>query len=294
MNIKLLYVLLVLMLSGGALSQGFAMDKADQQAVKAVYVCPMHPQITADHKGSCPICGMDLVKKEAEPHGDSPVAVRAVPQGVMINTGKQQLIGVRKGVVTRQKLAVEIVTTGKVAYDPDLAAGQVDYLKEIDTPSPRWRNAGRTSIYMAVYEYELGLVRKGQDVLVDAVAYPGEVFKGKVAALRPVINAQSRTMRVKVDVEDRKGKLRPDMFVNAKIMIDLGEKLAVPAEAVMDSGLRKIVYVVKDNRFVARAVTLGPRAGEFYAVVSGLEEGEEVATSGNFLIDAESKLKSAL
>ncbi len=289
MNIRLLYVLLVLMFSGGTLSQGFAMDKADQQAVKAVYVCPMHPQIIADHKGSCPICGMDLVKKEAEPNAsDKPTA------GVAINTDRQQLIGVKKSRVTRQKLAVEIVTTGKVAYDPDLAAGQVDYLKEIGTPSPRWRNAGRTSIYMAVYEYELGLVRKGQDVLVDAVAYPGEVFKGKVAALRPVINAQSRTMRVKVDVEDKKGKLKPDMFVNAKIMIDLGEKLSVPAEAVMDSGLRKIVYVVKDNRFVARAVTLGPRAGEFYAVVSGLEEGEEVATSGNFLIDAESKLKNAM
>jgi multidrug efflux pump subunit AcrA (membrane-fusion protein) len=62
----------------------------------------------------------------------------------------------------------------------------------------------------------------------------------------------------------------------------------------MDSGTRKIVYVVKDDRFAAREVTLGPKAGEFYEVLSGLNEGEEVVTSGNFLIDSESKLKGAI
>jgi multidrug efflux pump subunit AcrA (membrane-fusion protein) len=72
-------------------------------------------------------------------------------------------------------------------------------------------------------------------------------------------------------------------------VVDLGTKLAVPEEAVMDSGTRKIVYVVKDDRFAPREVTLGPKAGEYYEVLSGLQENEEVVKSGNFLIDAESK-----
>ncbi|MEI8011987.1 MAG: efflux RND transporter periplasmic adaptor subunit [Candidatus Omnitrophota bacterium] len=284
MSIKLLWVL-VLLCAGGALSQGFAMEKADQQAVKELYVCPMHPQITSDRKGSCPICGMDLVKKEVEEQN---------PAGVFISANKQQLIGVRMGVVKRQKLALEIVTTGKVAYNADIASGQGDYLKQIDTPAVRWRGTRRTPVYVTVYEYELGLLRKGQEVQVEAVAFAGDIFIGKVAALKPVINPESRTMRVRVDVEDRQGKLRADMFVNAKIMVDLGEKIAVPEEAVMDSGRRKIVYVVKDTRFTPREVVLGPKAGEFYEVRSGLDEGEEVVTSGNFMIDAESKLKGAL
>jgi Cu(I)/Ag(I) efflux system membrane fusion protein len=155
-------------------------------------------------------------------------------------------------------------------------------------------NSGKAWIYMSVYEYELGLLKEGQAVLIDAVAFPGEVFKGKVTAITPVLNAESRSVRVRAEVDDKDGKLKPEMFVNAKISVDLGEKLAVPEEAVLDSGTRKIVYVVKDDRFAAREVTLGPKAGEFYEVLAGLNEGEEIVTSGNFLIDAESKLKGAL
>lgn len=280
--------MLCIVYAGGAPSQGFAVEPAGQHAAKVVYVCPMHPQITSDHKGSCPICGMDLVLKETASEA------QGSPSGVLVNTDKQQLIGVRRGVVQRRQLALEIATAGKIADDPGLYSGQVEYLQEIKTASVKWRNGSRTLVYVTVYEYELGLIKKGQEVRIDAVAFPGEVFKGNVAGLRPIINTTSRTARAKVQVEDKEGKLKPGMFVNATIRVDLGEQLAVPEEAVMDSGTRKIVYVVRDNRFAAREVTLGPRAGQFYQVLSGLHEGEEVVTSGNFLIDAESRLKNAL
>ncbi|MCB9756995.1 MAG: efflux RND transporter periplasmic adaptor subunit [Candidatus Omnitrophica bacterium] len=384
MSIKILFMLVVLLIagftSGVFMSQGYGAEKSHQHSGKAVYICPMHPQITSDRKGSCPICGMDLVKKEEaqeelpvasetkehkilfyrnpmNPSVTSPVPTKdsmgmeyvpvyeekkGAPQGVPINTSKQQMIGVRKDVVMKRSLAVEISTVGKVAYDPDLYVAQEEYIQAVKTAAATENsslssireqsvgllvsaerkllllgmskfeiealrnsgaaqdnlyfpgNSGKAWIYITVYEYELGLVKEGQEVLIDAVAFPGEVYKGKVTALTPILNAESRTVRVRAEVEDKAGKLKPEMFVNAKISIDLGEKLAIPEEAVMDSGTRKIVYVVKDNRFAMREVTLGPKAGEFYEIISGLNEGEEVVASGNFLIDAESKLKGAM
>jgi len=384
MRMKRFFMLAILLIAGFSaavfMSQGYAAEKSHQHSAKAAFICPMHPQITSDRKGSCPICGMDLVKKEEaeeespavsetkerkilfyrnpmNPSVTSPVPTKdsmgmeyvpvyeeekGAPKGVSINTSKQQMIGVKKDVVMKRPLAVEISTVGKVAYDPDLFVAQEEYIQAVKTATATEKsalvsireqsagllvsaerrllllgmskseiealkssgaaqdnlyfpgNSGKAWIYITVYEYELGLVKEGQEVVVDAVAFPGEVYKGKITALTPILSAESRSVRVRAEVEDKDGKLKPEMFVNAKISIDLGEKLAIPEEAVLDTGTRKIVYVVKDNRFAMREVTLGPKAGEFYEVISGLGEGEEVVTSGNFLIDAESKLKGAL
>jgi Cu(I)/Ag(I) efflux system membrane fusion protein len=301
--------------------------------VKALYHCPMHPEYVSDKKGTCPICGMDLVKSAEDQGGAS---------GVVINQDKQQLIGVKRDVVKVRPLLVEISTAGKVAYDLDLYEAQQEYIlalkrnaatrqsvsetvrlpakkllasarkkllelgmaqEEIEALRESGKvldelylpgKSGSAWLYVTVYEYEIGLVKAGQDVVIDAVAFPGETFKGKVAGIPPVLNAETRSFRVRVKVADEKGELKPEMFVNARIMVDLGEKLAIPEEALMDSGLRKIVYVVKEDRFEARDVTVGPKAGGFYEVLSGLREGEEIVTSGNFLIDSESKLKGAL
>lgn len=317
----------------------FAADAVMKQS-KGKYHCPMHPNFVSDKKGTCGICGMDLVKSDDDDQEAQPAPADQI--GVSINSSKQQLIGVRKDIAQKRPLTVEISTVGKVAYDPDLYVAQEEYIQAVKTAVATGKsalvsireqsagllasaerklllmgmsktevealkksgtpqdslyfpgNSGKAWIYMTVYEYELGLVKEGQDVSINAVAFPGEIFKGKVTALTPILNAESRSVRVRAEVDDREGKLKPEMFVNAKIGIDLGERLAIPEEAVMDSGARRIVYVVKDNRFAAREVTLGARAGEFYEVLGGLEAGEEVVTSGNFLIDAESKLKGAL
>ena len=148
--------------------------------------------------------------------------------------------------------------------------------------------------YITVYEYEIGLINEGMPVEIDAVAFPGEVFKGRIIAITPVLNEQTRAMRVRAEVENLEHKLRPQMFVNARINVDLGEKLAVPETAVIDTGVRKIVYLVKqDDTFQQHDVTLGHKALGYFEVVDGLKEGDTVVTSGNFLVDSESKLKAA-
>lgn len=148
--------------------------------------------------------------------------------------------------------------------------------------------------YVAIYEYEIGFVKSGQPVTIETTAYPGETFSGKIVSINPVLDAATRTNQVRVEVENPENKLKPEMFVNARIVTDLGEKPAVPESAVIDTGLRKIVYLSEPgDTLESREVTLGQKAEGYYEVLSGLSEGDVVVTSGNFLVDSESKLKGA-
>jgi membrane fusion protein, copper/silver efflux system len=157
------------------------------------------------------------------------------------------------------------------------------------------QNSDTVWVYLTVYEYEMGLVKEGAVVEIDAVAYPGEVFSGRITSIVPVLNSETRSVQARAEVKNTDSKLKPEMFVNAKLNIDLGEKLAVPETAVLDTGIRKIVYLAKEGDMLeAREVKLGQKAQGYYEVLEGLEAGEMVVTSGNFLVDSESKLKSAL
>ncbi len=150
-------------------------------------------------------------------------------------------------------------------------------------------------VYLTIYEYEIGLIKEGQNVEIEAVAFPGEVFKGKVMAITPVLDSMTRSIQVRAEVENQEHKLKPDMFVNARIGVDLGEKIAVSEEAVINTGKRTIVVVTNGNgNFFSKEVILGQKAEDFYEVLAGLNEGDIVITSGNFLIDSESRLQSAI
>jgi len=147
--------------------------------------------------------------------------------------------------------------------------------------------------YITIYEYEIGLIAQDIPVEVESVAFPGEKFKGIISAVTPVLNGQTRSLRVRAEIDNPDHKLKPQMFVNAKINVDLGEKLAVPESAVIDTGMRKIVYVVKQgDNFEQREVSLGQKALGFYEVLGGLSDGDVVVSDGNFLIDSESKLNA--
>jgi Cu(I)/Ag(I) efflux system membrane fusion protein len=148
-------------------------------------------------------------------------------------------------------------------------------------------------VYITIFEYEIGLIKEGLPVKIEAVAFPGEVFEGKIVAITPVLDSMTRSIKVRAEVNNPDHKLKPEMFVNAKILVDLGERLAVPDSAVLDTGVRKIVYLSKEGGILeSREVTLGQKAQGYYEVLDGLKEGDMVVTSGNFLVDSESKLKA--
>jgi Cu(I)/Ag(I) efflux system membrane fusion protein len=132
-------------------------------------------------------------------------------------------------------------------------------------------------------------------VVVTLGAGAVEKFSGKIAVIDPVIDEATRTARVRVDIENPDFQLRPGMYVNIELHCDGGESLAVPASAVLPTGERNIVFVDQGaGKLLPRFVELGRKYGESYAVLSGLQEGERVVSSANFLIDAEARVQGAL
>ena len=155
--------------------------------------------------------------------------------------------------------------------------------------------AGQFWVYASIYEYELPLVRPGQAAAIGVEAFPDRTFSGTVKAIDPMLDATTRTTRVRILIEDPNGLLKPEMYVNVSIAVEVGRVLALPAEAVFETGTARIVFVDQgQGLFEPREVTLGVKADGAYEVKSGVAEGEIVVTSGNFLIDSESRLKAAL
>jgi len=150
-------------------------------------------------------------------------------------------------------------------------------------------------VWAQFYQDELPMLKKDLPVTVSTSSYPGEKFNGKIAVVDPFINDATRTGRARIDVENPDLKLRPDMYVDVELTMDMGEGTAVPFSAVLPTGKHNIVFVDKgEGKLEPRFVELGRKYGDFYEVRSGLKETERVVTSANFLIDAEAKVQGAL
>ena len=147
-----------------------------------------------------------------------------------------------------------------------------------------------------VPEHDIALVRKGSKAGVRIDAWPDKRFEAGVAYVYPTLNAQTRTVPVRLELANPKGLLKPAMY--AQVEFDAGgarSVLAVPASAVIDSGTRKVVVVeIGDGRFESREVKVGARGDDYVEILDGVREGERVVAAGNFLIDSESNLKAAL
>jgi Cu(I)/Ag(I) efflux system membrane fusion protein len=145
------------------------------------------------------------------------------------------------------------------------------------------------------YQEELPMLRVGQEVTVTSDSYPGERLKGQLSLVDPFIDDVKRTGRVRLDIQNPELKLKPDMYVDVLLEMDMGKSLVVPVSAIMPTGKRNIAFVDKgEGKLEPRFLELGGKYGNVYAVKSGLKEGERVVASANFLIDAESKIQGAL
>jgi RND family efflux transporter MFP subunit len=145
-----------------------------------------------------------------------------------------------------------------------------------------------------IYENEVPYVRVGQRVTFTLSYYPGKSYSGKISFIYPTVDPQTRTVKVRVQLANPGYVLKPQMFADAQVHVDYGTQIAVPREAVVDSGTAQQVYVVQQGGvFVPRKVTLGATVDDQVIILSGLKAGETVVTSGNFLIDSESRLKGA-
>ena len=146
-----------------------------------------------------------------------------------------------------------------------------------------------------VYESELAFARPGAQVSVTVDAYPGETFNGRIGYIYPLVAEQTRTVRVRIELGNRRARLKPGMFATVTIDSSLGTGLTVPTDAVIDSGRASFVFVSQgDGHFEPRQIETGARLEGKVQVVSGLEEGQQVAGGATFFIDSESQLAAAM
>ncbi len=150
-------------------------------------------------------------------------------------------------------------------------------------------------VFVEVYEVDLPLVMIGQSATVHFQYGSEKPFIGKITYISPVIEPTTRTTKVRLEVNNPGYKLKPDMYVDAVILSDIGSQVVVPTRAVIDSGERKIVFVKSGKgEFTPQEVELGPEINDERVIYSGINEGDEVVTDGNFLLDSESNLETAL
>jgi Cu(I)/Ag(I) efflux system membrane fusion protein len=146
-----------------------------------------------------------------------------------------------------------------------------------------------------IYEYELPLVNTTQRAIISLSNFPDKEFSSRIDYIYPALSADTKTAKVRFIIPNPGLRLKPQMFTDVQIKIDLGKKLAIPADAIIDTGTRQIVYVDKgEGYFEPREVALGFKGEDMVEVRKGLKAGEKVASAANFLIDSEAKLKGVV
>src|SRR5213594_3989660 len=239
------------------------------------------------------------VKAQAQLEG-SPVAEARQQAAALVSSARERLrlwnltdeqIAVieRRGKAERV-LAVYAPSSGIVLKRQALPGNYVEpgtTLYEFADLSTVWINGD-------IYESEVPSVKLNQPAKVTFEAYPSETFPGKVTYIYPYLNEATRTVRVRMEFPNPHLKLKPGMYGNVVLGVDAGRRLVVPKEAVLDSGLRQLVFLdLGQGVYQPYPVKLGRRSQEYVEVLEGIKEGDRVVTSANFMLDAESKLASA-
>lgn len=146
-----------------------------------------------------------------------------------------------------------------------------------------------------IYEYELPFISVGQEANVTLTYDPRTLLTARASFIYPTLDPQTRTAKVRFTLENPHEKLKPDMYANVELKIPLGTRLAIPRDAILESGERHVIFIHHGGgKLEWRNVKLGVQAGDWVEVVEGLKEGDHIVTSANFLIDSESQLKAAV
>jgi Cu(I)/Ag(I) efflux system membrane fusion protein len=282
-----------------------------QQAVsgETEYWCPMCPGVVSDWPAICPVCNMDLIRRK---RGEAVVLPEGLVARMQFSPYRVQLAGIKTSRISRQPLTREIVLGGRLK---DLSKS--DNMADTVSPAaPRPRHVPEFALECEPYAGDLVLLNSPRAAEISIEGMPrikpiaGTVLAGAEA---PAATPQRSLPVVRIRLEDPPGGLRAGMYGTARVAIPLGEIepfastrrpapstdqggfVAVPETAVVDTGSRRVVFVeTMPGMFDGVEVTLGPRCGDFFPVLAGLEPGQRVATVGAFLIDAEARLNRNL
>lgn len=228
--------------------------------------------------------------------GDSAATMRRLGEAALerlrnFDIPAQQVAQLRQG--QTQRLLTLTAPINAVILEPPMAAGSRfqagDTVLTLADLSKVW-------LVASVATLDSASVQLGQTVSFRSVALPGRSFQGQIGFVSPQLNADMRTLEVRIELDNPDGLLRPALYGDVLIEMAAAEpKLLVPRSALLDSGTRQVVFVeVSSGRFEPRPVKVGARTGEDLVILDGLGEGESVVVAANFLIDAESNISAAL
>jgi len=205
---------------------------------------------------------------------------------------EEQIDGFEKSGETQHNFSIQSPISGTVTKR-EVSIG--DYVK-VGMPMFEVINLSKVWVMFDAYESDLPWIRTGDKIDFNIQSLPGRNFSGKVKYIDPLINEKTRIAKVRVELNNSKKDLKPEMFANGILSSEIPNTsdLLIPNSSILWTGKRAVVYVKVPDRsnptFVYREIVLGPQAGNFYVVESGLEEGEEIAVNGVFKIDAAAQL----
>ncbi len=152
----------------------------------------------------------------------------------------------------------------------------------------------RVWVYAQVFQQDVGRLKSGDTVNISVDAYPNRVFHGRIDQILPQVDPATRTVRVRLVIQNPGLKLKPGMYVNCDLKSPLGRQLVIPASAVFETGTRQMAFLYDGNgRIEPKEVILGPQSDDDVVVLKGLKPHQQIVTSANFLIDSESQLQAA-
>ncbi|TGK04227.1 HlyD family efflux transporter periplasmic adaptor subunit [Leptospira langatensis] len=317
---------------------------------KDIYYCPMHPTYTSDRPGTCPICNMDLVKKEDHADhssGSDHASHELNPNGsefdsspeansnedLSLSFEKQQSIGIKTDIAKVRNLTKQFRAYSNVAYDPELYTALTEYKESVRSSAALaefgsglnirnlqlrlqqlglsqeqirvWTSGGRdpselilggkggrAHIYSQIYESDLSFAKPGLSVIFKTDAYPDQEFKGKIKSVDTILDKNTRTLRLRSEVSDPSHLLKPQMFGEVLVQIQVPHVLSIPSSAILDTGTRKIVYTqIGPDKFRAIEIETGRIIDPWTEIKSGLKTEERVVTESTFLLDSEAKIR---
>lgn len=174
---------------------------------------------------------------------------------------------------------------------------QIDNLSKRDSPDGTLLLAkdGRAWVYASVYEDDLKYVAAAQPVTISAPSMLSEKISGEIVSVDTVLDAATRSAKVRIRAHRVPEEMKPETYVSVEIAVPMGSSLVVPQDAVIDTGTRQVVFIAREEGvFEPREVKAVYASDGYYALQSGLEEGERVVTNANFLVDSESQLKASM
>jgi Cu(I)/Ag(I) efflux system membrane fusion protein/cobalt-zinc-cadmium efflux system membrane fusion protein len=152
----------------------------------------------------------------------------------------------------------------------------------------------RVWINAQIFQSDVGRLKPGEEAAITVDAYPQKTFRGRVEEVLPQVDPTTRTVQVRLAIENPELLLKPGMFVNVDLKSMLGRRLVVPASSVLQTGLKQIVFLDKGGgRIEPKEVVLGPQIGDNFVILKGLDAHQSIVTSANFLIDSESQMQAA-